>query len=56
MYNDWQKMMIGIYMVLILDGSSEYGAVFRFVEGIWLHQMSRQIQFFWKHILRYHLI
>ena len=32
-------------MVLILDGSSEHGAhinqVFRFVEGIWIHQKSR---------------
>ena len=32
-------------MVLILDKSSEHGAV-RFVEDIWLHRQSRQIRFF----------
>ena len=41
-------------MVLILDGSAEHGAhngvnqVFRFVEGIWLHRKSRQIEFFYR--------
>ena len=55
-------------MVLILDGSLEYGAqVFRFVEVIWLHRMCRQIRFFslgkykfyiirTQDVLSYHLI
>ena len=45
------QCMLQLMMVFIFDGCSFHYAhgvnkAFRFVESIWLHQKSRQIQFF----------
>ena len=58
-----------LYWMVVKDTVRTYGVnqVFRFVEGIWLHRMIRQIRFFFlgkglfyfirvQHVLRYHLI